>query len=119
MSPPADVLILCKDLMLSSQIHGAIQRAGRKGRTCLSVGGCLQQLAAGPIAGPIAWLIVDLETPELDVVQLKAAAGVNCRLIGYAPHVRDDLFEAAESAGWTAVLTRGQAVRKVESLLAQ
>lgn len=115
MSPLADVLILCKDLMLSSQIHGAIQRAGRKGRTCLSVGGCLQQLAAGPIA----WLIVDLETPELDVVQLKAAAGVNCRLIGYAPHVRDDLFEAAESAGWTAVLTRGQAVRKVESLLAQ
>ena len=113
MSQPADVLILCKDLMLSSQIHGAVQRAGRQGRTCLSIDGCLKQLAAGPVA----WLIVDLETPDLDPVQIRSAAGENCRVIGYAPHVREELFEAAEAAGWTAALTRGQAVRKVESLL--
>jgi len=115
MSPVADVLILCKDLMLSSQIHGAVQRAGRRGRTCLSISGCLQQLNAAPVS----YLIVDLETPELDPVQLKEAIGPECRIIGYAPHVREELFEAAQAAGWDAALTRGQAVRKIETILSR
>ena len=113
MTSTPDVLILCKELLFSSQIHGAVQRAGRQGRTCLSSSGCLQQLAAGPIA----WVIIDLETPELDLAALQQAAGPECRLIGYAPHVREELMQQAQAAGCHAVLTRGQAVRSVERLL--
>lgn len=107
------VLVLCKDLLFSSQIHGVIQRSGRQGRSCLSQAGCLEQLASGNIQ----FVIIDLELPELNLAELKAVAGTGCRLIGYAPHVREDLFSAARAAGCDAVLTRGQTISRLEKLL--
>lgn len=115
MSAESNVLLLSKDLFFTSQLHGAIQRAGFKGRTCLSVDGCLKQIENGiPHA-----IVIDLETPDLDFSQLRSAAGSDCILIGYGPHVREDLFAAAQAAGINAILTRGQAVAHVERMLSQ
>jgi len=113
MATSPDVLILCQDLLFSSQLHGAVQRAGRQGRTCLSLSGCLKQLAENSVAV----VIIDLETPDLDLPVLRDAIGPKCRLIGYAPHVREDLLQSAQAAGCDVVLTRGQAARNMEQFL--
>lgn len=110
-----NVLLLSNDLFFTSQLHGAIKRAGFQGRTCLSVEGCLKQLEN---TSPPA-IIVDLQTPDLDFSKLRAAAGPDCILIAYGPHVREDLFAAAHAAGVNAILTRGQAVTHVEQILSQ
>lgn len=107
------VLILCKDLFFSSQLHGAVQRAGRQGRTCLSQAACLQQLEGNPIR----FVIADLELPELNLAELKAAAGPAVQVIAYGPHVREDLFAAAQAAGCDHILTRGQASKQIERFL--
>ncbi|HWL08444.1 MAG TPA: hypothetical protein VNQ76_08570 [Planctomicrobium sp.] len=111
--PNPSVLILCKDLFFSSQIHGAVQRAGLVGRTCLSVGGCVDQLKLGGIRD----VIVDLQIPELDLPALRAAAVPPCRLTVFGPHVNVDLFAVAEQAGCDAILTRGQASAKLDAML--
>ncbi|WP_437224646.1 hypothetical protein SH661x_003721 [Planctomicrobium sp. SH661] len=113
MADEFSVLVLCKDLFFGSQLHGAVQRAGRKGRTCLSQAGCLQQL----VNGGIDFIVIDLELPELNIAELKSAAGEHCRLIGFGPHVREELFRDAQSAGCDVILTRGQASSQVEKLL--
>ncbi|WP_437185292.1 hypothetical protein SH668x_002393 [Planctomicrobium sp. SH668] len=113
MSTEANVLVLSKDLFFTSQIHGAVQRAGRKGRTCLSMNGCLQQLSTGPHD----CILIDLEMPELDFARLREAAGPDCKMYAYGPHVRVELFEAAQKGGCDAVLTRGQACAKIEAAL--
>jgi len=113
MSTPANVLILSKDLLFSSQLHGAVQRAGRQARTCLSQSGCRQQLEAASAE----YIIIDLTLPELDLPELKVAAGPDCQLIGYAPHVREDLLAMAEQAGCDTILTRGQAAKMIEKIL--
>jgi len=114
MSSPT-VLLLCKDLFFSSQLHGAIQRAGLTGRTCLSVSGCLDQFQNGGITD----IIVDLQLPDLDLNALRAGAPAPCRLTVFGPHVHEDLFQMAQQAGCDAILTRGQASAKLDSLLKQ
>ncbi len=111
--PKPSVLILCKDLFFSSQIHGAVQRAGLVGRTCLSMNGCLDQLQQGGIRD----VIVDLEIPDLDLVKLRNEAPSPCRVTVFGPHVKVDLFEVAKQAGCDAILTRGQASAKLDALL--
>jgi len=106
-------LVLCKDLLISSQLHGGIQRAGRKGRTCLSQEVCLQQLQAADIR----YVILDLDFPGLDLAGLKAATPENCRLIAFAPHVQVEMMEMAEAAGCDFVLTRGQVTSQLDQLL--
>jgi len=113
MSTPANVLILSKDLLFSSQLHGAVQRAGRQGRTCLSQPGCLQQLEAAQAE----YIIIDLAMPDLNLAEVRVAAGPDCQLIGYAPHVREDLLAMAQQAGCDTILTRGQAAKMIEKLL--
>ncbi len=111
--PRPSVLILCKDLFFSSQIHGAVQRAGLVGRTCLSQSGCIDQLSQGGIRD----VIVDLEMPDLDLRALRNAAASPCRLTVFGPHVKVDLLAAAKEAGCDAILTRGQASAKLDQLL--
>ncbi|SFH83175.1 hypothetical protein [Planctomicrobium piriforme] len=111
--PAPSVLLLCRDLFFSSQLHGAVQRAGLVGRTCLSNSGCIDQLALGGIRD----IIVDMETPDLDLPALRAAAGSGCRITVFAPHVKEELFAKAEQAGCDAILTRGQASSQLDRML--
>lgn len=112
--PQPTVFVLCKDLFFSSQLHGAVQRAGLVGRTCLSTAGCLEQLKSGTARD----VIVDLEQVTADDLKaLREAAPSPCRLTVFGPHVKVDLFAVAESIGCDAILTRGQASAKLDSLL--
>lgn len=58
-------------------------------------------------------LIVDLQTPKLDVIDLgqrikSLADSIAPLAIGYAQHVEVALIETAKQAGFDQVLTRGQ-----------
>jgi hypothetical protein len=111
--PPVTVLLLCRDLLFASQLHGAILRAGLKGRTCLSQDGCLEQLKQPGIRD----VIIDLETPDLDLPALRQASPAGCRLTATGPHVKTELFEVARQAGCDTILTRGKAFSQLDTLL--
>lgn len=110
--PVPDVLILCKDLMFSSQLNGAAQRSGFIPQTCLGQKSAEQALAEHEIV----WVVVDLELENLDLAALRKAA--NCKLVGFGPHVHVDRLTAAKQVGFDYVLTRGQAASGLDQLLA-
>jgi AmiR/NasT family two-component response regulator len=109
----SNVLILCRDLFFSSQLQGAAQRAGGQPRLALSQTQVLSILNEGPADA----VIVDLETPNLDLPALRAALPSPGRLLAFGPHVRAELLESAAQAGCDAVLTRGQAAAALEEVL--
>lgn len=109
------VLVLCPDLFFASQIQGAIQRAGRVGRTCLSQAGLEKQAATLPPGG---WIIVHLMAPGLDLPRLRAAAPQS-RLLAFGPHVKETALRAAAEAGCDRVLTQGQAASQLDQILAE
>lgn len=117
MSESIDVLLVCKDLLFTSQLQGAVTRAGRVGRTCLSVKGCVDQLQQ--LEGSVRDVVIDLELPQLDFNVIREAAGDGVRLIGFGPHVREDLFAAAGRSGCNLLLTRGQAASQLEAVLTE
>lgn len=115
MAAEPQILVLCADLLFGSQIHGAIQRAGRIGRTCLSQKTCLQ---LAPTLPPGGWIVVNVEQPELDLAALRVAAP-QAKLLAFGPHVHADLLRAAQDAGCDYVWTRGQMASQFEQLLTQ
>ncbi|WP_417848251.1 hypothetical protein [Thalassoglobus sp.] len=109
--PAPNVLILCKDLMFSSQLNGAVQRAGLVPQTCLGQITLTQSLSQYEIQ----WVIVDLETEKLDLEALRSAT--TGKLVGFGPHVHTAKLGAAQEAGFDFVLSRGQISRGLDQLL--
>lgn len=74
-------------------------------------------------AGGCEKILVDLQTPGLEPDGFGAlvSAGENAAapVVGYAQHVYVDLIDAAKTAGFTAVYTRGQMNANVAQILAQ
>ena len=93
------------DLMLGSAVKAAADTAGMEHRRALSWAGALQQLAGLP---PSA-ILVDLDLAGFDAAAVREAAAAGGHVVGiYGPHVRTDLFAAAEAAGIEHRFTRGQ-----------
>lgn len=113
MSTDPDVLILCPDLFFSSQLHGAVQRAGLVGRTCLSQKSCIEQLT-GP---KVRWIVADLEAASLDLPALMPALSTEQCLLAFGPHVQVERLEAARAAGAHEVWSRGQVASQLEHWL--
>ncbi|QDT65292.1 response regulator [Calycomorphotria hydatis] len=70
------------------------------------------------------FIVVDLMTPGLDlesvtklIAEIPDSDNVRPILIGYAPHVRGDLFKAAREAGFDHVLPKSRLVMEVRQLL--
>lgn len=110
--PQPHVLVLCKDLMFSSQLNGAVQRAGFVPQTCLGIKTVLEGLTQYPVR----CVVVDLELEGLDLEALRAAT--SGKLVGFGPHVHVARLEAAATAGFDAVLTRGQIAAGLDQWLA-
>lgn len=109
--PAPNVLVVCKDLMFSSQLNGAVQRAGLVPQTCLG-----QKTAEASLAQhEIQWVIVDLEMEKLDLPKLRELT--SCKLIAFGPHVHTERLESAQQAGFDAVLSRGQISSGLDQLL--
>ncbi len=111
--PSPQILVLCKDLLFSSQLNGAVQRAGFQPQTCLGMKTCLQGLKDYEILA----VVIDLELSPLDLMSLREAAGAGCRLIAFGPHVHVELLRSAKEAGCNFVLTRGQIASELERVL--
>lgn len=65
-------------------------------------------------------LLIDLSTPNLNAPILTEAAQHDCvvQVIGYGPHVKTDLFDAARDAGLQNLMSRGQFTAQAGGLIA-
>ena len=105
------VLMLSGDLMFSSRVKAAVQRAGKEFQLSGSLpDGDLESLA---------FVIVDLSTRSgvLDGIGEQCAARCpGAKLIAYGPHVQVDSLEAARQAGIQIVMTNGQFDRELQRM---
>lgn len=109
-------LYLTRDLLFSSQVTGA---AGRSGTT-VEVVGSAETLLAQCASRPVRLAIIDLTAPGLSIGDVMTALGKLPQppmTIAYAPHVHGETLAAAQRAGCTLALTRGQFHAQMESLL--
>ena len=113
------LLILTADLMFSSRAQMAARSAGKKAHVAMSLPKAVELLAANEITTAC----VDLSAPGVDaaatLTALREAALLKpLRVIAYAPHVHEAKLAAAVSAGYDAVLTRGQFDRSLMEIAA-
>lgn len=112
------VLALVSDLMMQSQVAGAAQRASVQ----LIVAGGEAQLLAIAAESDIDLVVVDLSHPGIDparlMPELRPLLAASTRTLAFGPHVHKPLLEAAASAGFDVVLSRGQFHANMDQLLA-
>jgi hypothetical protein len=105
------VLMLSGDLMFSSRVKSAVERAGKQ----FQLSGSLPAEASDAIE----FVIVDLATRSGVLPELGDQCARLCpqaKLIAYGPHVQVDKLEAARQAGVPNVMTNGQFDRELTSL---
>jgi len=103
-------LFISNDLFSSSQFASAIRQAGVDVTAALAI--------PAEVAPTMSVVVLDLETPAaVDAIPALKTGGRT--LIGFGPHVKVGLLEAAQAAGADHVLTRGQATRDLGPLVAR
>lgn len=110
------VLIVCADLFFAPQLQREVQLAGLRSQTVLSMAKAVEVLQEQAFR----WVVIDLELPGLNLPELQTAAVVGSSpppLIGFAPHVHEELMRRAGEAGCQVLLTRGQASRLLSTVL--
>jgi DNA-binding NarL/FixJ family response regulator len=114
MSTSSHVVMLCSDLMMTSSVSGAASHAGRPFSSIAGV----QDLGA---CNDDDLILIDLGLPGLDIE--KAAAQLNDQqkknAVVYGPHVHKARFEAAQTAGFSNVIPRGQFAANISALIGQ
>ena len=102
------ILLLTTDLMASSKLAAAAQRAGGTMATALSVQDLFQRLEEQPDAV----VVLDLQTAGLNVAglvpQLHERPVPPRAILAFGPHVHEAKLAAARQAGCTEVFSRGQ-----------
>ncbi len=109
-----DVLLVSADLFLGSRVRGAADAVGRTIDVAASGDAAIERLDAGDYR----LILIDLETPRLDVGALRQSSG-GTPMVAYGPHVRVPLLESARQAGCDEVLTRGQFDASMREVLAR
>lgn len=114
------ILYLTKDLMLASNVRSVASSANID----LTIVPSVEKLTAQvDSCEGLDKVLIDLQTPGLAAEtfpQIVAACQPNSvPVVGYAQHVYIDLIEAAKSAGFSAVYTRGQMNGNVAAILNQ
>lgn len=113
--PASQVLILCSDIMFSSQITGAARQLEYTFCTVLSTRQALAQL--DDTIRQV--LLVDLNQPSLNWEQLKSIHQEHPALISVAfgPHVDVEKLEAAREAGCSEVMPRSRFSAQLSQIL--
>ena len=113
------ILYLTKDLMLASNVRSVAKSEAIELTIVPSVEKLIENLGAGGCQK----VLVDLQTPGLTPEQLpeivSGAQADSVPVVGYAQHVYVDLMDAAKTAGFAAVFTRGQMNGNVAAILQQ
>jgi hypothetical protein len=105
------VLMLSGDLMFSSRVKSAVERAGKR----FQLSGSLPESKSEEIE----FVIVDLSTRSGALAEIAEHCTQRCpqaKLIAYGPHVQVEKLEAARQAGIEIVMTNGQFDRQLSSL---
>lgn len=111
------LVLLSRDLMLSSRVDGAARRCGYS-----VVVAAEQSLAVSAVAdNDCQLLFVDLQLPDLEIAALvdqvrRSAAGDLC-IVACGPHVHERRLHAAREAGCDRVVTRGQFDQQADQIL--
>jgi len=119
-STPNRAVFAVTDIFFMSKIEAALPAAPGLEPVWLKPGEDLAEVCRGARPGMV---VVDLQDPVLHPMQavqaLKAAGLPDCpKVIGFLPHVRMDLREAANRAGVDQVLTRSAFTKLLPRLLA-
>ena len=110
----ADIVVLCSDLFFASEIEGTARLHGLGVRLVDTD----QQAVEAVESNPVRLLIVDLRNPGLDCAQLTASLpDSRPKILGFYPHVQTEYLEAAQSAGFDEVVTRGRFSNDLVSFL--
>jgi DNA-binding NarL/FixJ family response regulator len=111
------VLLLTADLMCSSQLAGAVERAG----AVLAVAGGADRLIALAAEHPAALVALDLNAPGADpaalVPRLRALPQPPRAILAFGPHVHEARLAAAQAAGCDQVLSRGAFYPQAEEIV--
>ena len=110
----ADIVVLCSDLFFASEIEGTARLHG----ISVKLVDTDQQAAEAVESNPTRLLIVDLRNPRLNCAQLMASlSDPRPKVLGFYPHVQPEYLEAAQSAGFDEVVTRGRFSNDLVSFL--
>ena len=111
------LLLLSRDLTIQSAVQGTANHLGLRLTVCMSTEQLIEKVAQEPAGG----VILDLETPKLDIREVVSRLRENhhppARVIAFGPHVHESLLESAKQAGCDLVLSRGQFHRQMIEIL--
>jgi CheY-like chemotaxis protein len=118
--PVGAVLLISRDLFLTSRITGAAGRLGLPLKIEPNAATALRRLGEEAFAA----VLVDLTHPDAAPADIAAAlpadsASPRPRLVAYGPHVHKDRLTEAREAGFDEVLTRGQFDAQMPEVLAR
>lgn len=111
-------ILYCNDLFFSSKVEHAGLLLGREVVVAPTFEAAEQAITAH--GDQPLLMLVDLEQAAEDLEALTAAVrsvASEANLIGYAGHLRTDLFELAHSLGFSKALTRGEFDQQLKTLL--
>ncbi|HXD87447.1 MAG TPA: hypothetical protein VN641_13205 [Urbifossiella sp.] len=116
MSAPANVLMLCDDLIFYSRVMGTARALGQTAAQFRSA----KALAEAARQHPPAIAILDLQHEGLDLPALLAELRQLAsppRVVGFGSHVEAETLRAARDAGCDQVLPRSKFVKELEEIL--
>lgn len=110
----AQALFLSPDLMFSSRITSAVKQLGGHCHVAPNLTRALELLASEPIC----LVVVDLESPGLEIASVIRVTGKNeIPVVAYASHVREQLLASATQVGCTEVHPRSRFNAQLNSIL--
>jgi DNA-binding response OmpR family regulator len=116
-------VFLTSDLMISSTVTGAADRAGVELRVVGSVDTAIEKCQSSDSGAPagVNLVIVDLSLPGLRLEELveaiEAGSATRPKIVAFGPHVHALRLDAARQAGCDEVMSRGQFHTAAEDVL--
>jgi AmiR/NasT family two-component response regulator len=111
------VILVTSDLTVISRVDAAAARIGAK---VSSAAGTDAEVVARSMEVEADMVVIDLSAP-LDVKslveQIRAAKTNPPRFVAFGPHVHVERLQSARDAGCDSVLSRGQFLSQVDSVL--
>ena len=100
----ARIVVLSSDLMLASKVEATLRAAGHEVTLSPSI-------SEAPIEGA-ELLIADLEHENAEAV-----VGLGMPVLGYYPHTKNEIRQAAEAVGVDLVVPRSRMAREMTELV--